>query len=77
MQELWESVSTMISSLPVNPVPSVIEKRANPRVRKTFILRAKNYLEKSFFTKVQNEVWKNLGGGRLGKANILINHAML
>jgi hypothetical protein len=57
----------MVSSLSLNPVPSVIEKRANPRLRKSFILRAKHYLEKSFFTKVQTEVWKNLGGGRLGE----------
>jgi hypothetical protein len=57
----------MVSSLPVDSIPSVIEKRSNPRLRKTLIARARHFLEKTYFSKLQSEVWRNLGRGKLGE----------
>ncbi len=40
-------------------------------------MRAKQFLEKNFFTRLQTEVWSNLGESNIGTILVLINSGIV
>jgi len=57
----------MAAKFPNDSGTTVMERRTQPIYVNQFLSRAKRYLEKTFFTKMQNKVWSNLSQARLGK----------